>query len=258
VIKVPEGETLSVLVVDDEKPARSDIMRLLGAIEGFERVGEAGDGLEAVKAIKKLEPDIVLLDIQMPGLDGFQVLKKLSGFKSMPAIIFITAYDEYALEAFEVHAIDYILKPVEEKRLRRALGRAARILRGQQSPPDLNALLETINVGPQRLALRREDSHVMVDVSDILYATSIGGDVKVVTAKLEGTAGVRSLDELQRELPQKSFVRVHRAYLANINCIHEITPWFSGAYRLRMHDGKGPLIPLSRGYAKELRKILKW
>ncbi|MCK4349245.1 MAG: response regulator transcription factor [Candidatus Krumholzibacteria bacterium] len=255
---MPERETLGVLVVDDEKPARNDITRLLGAIEGFERVGEAGNGIEAVKSIKKIKPDIVLLDIQMPGLDGFQVLKKLAGIKEMPAVIFITAYDEYALEAFEVHAVDYILKPVEEKRLTRALDRAARILRGQQSPPDLGALLETINAGPERLALRREDSHVMVDVTDILYATSSGGEVKVITAEIEGTAGVRSLDELQAELPPRSFVRVHRSFLANISRIHEITPWFSGTYRLRMRDGRGPLIPLSRNYAKELRKILKW
>lgn len=257
-MQVPERETLRVLVVDDEKPARNDITRLLSAIDGFEKIGEAGNGLEAVKSIKKIKPDIVLLDIQMPGLDGFQVLKKVSGLKEMPAVIFITAYDEYALEAFEVHAIDYILKPVEEKRLKRALDRAARILQGQQSPPDLDALLETINAGPQRLALRRDDSHVMIDVTDILYATSSGGEVKVFTAEIEGVAGTRSLDELQRELPPKIFTRVHRAYLANINCIHEITPWFNGTYRLRMRDGKGPLIPLSRGYARELRKILKW
>jgi two-component system response regulator LytT len=205
-----------------------------------------------------MKPDIVLLDIQMPGLDGFQVLRRLSGMKKMPAVIFITAYDEYALEAFEVHAIDYILKPVEEKRLTRALGRAARMLGWQQSPPDLAALLEAIDAGPQRLALRKEDSHVMVDVTDILYAVSSGGEIKIVTAELEGAAGVRSLDELQRQLPQKSFVRVHRSYLANIGRIHEITPWFSGAYRLRMGSAKGPLIPLSRGYAKQLREILKW
>ncbi len=255
---MPDREMLRVLVVDDEKPARKDIARLLGAINGFESIGEAGDGFEAVKAIKSKKPDIILLDIQMPGLDGFQVLKKLSGHEHMPAVIFITAYDEYALEAFEVHAIDYILKPVEEKRLRKALDRAARILRGQQSPPDLAALLNTMNAAPQRLALRREDSHVMVDVSDILFAASSGGEIKVVTSDMEGEASARSLDELQRDLPPKIFVRVHRSYLANINRIHEITPWFSGSFRLRMGDGKGPMIPLSRGYAKQLRKILKW
>ena len=255
---MPENEALSVLIVDDERPARRDIARLLGAIDGFASIGEAKDGLEAVKAISKQKPDIVLLDIQMPGLDGFQVLRKLSDSENVPAIIFVTAYDEYALEAFEVHAIDYILKPIEEKRLRRALERAARILQGQQSPPDLTSLLETMNAAPQRLALRRDDSHVMVDVSDLLYATSIGGEIKVLTAELEGEAAARSLDELQRELPPKIFVRVHRSYLANINHIHEISPWFSGSFKLRMGDGKGPLVPLSRGYAKQLRKILKF
>lgn len=98
----------------------------------------------------------------------------------------------------------------------------------------------------------------MVDVSDILFAASSGGEIKVVTSDMEGEASARSLDELQRGLPPKIFVRVHRSYLANINRIHEITPWFSGSFRLRMGNGKGPMIPLSRGYAKQLRKILKW
>lgn len=255
---MPEQEPLRVLIVDDEKPARDDIARMLGAIDGVEIVGEAGDGLAAVKAVKKRSPDVLLLDIQMPGLDGFQVLQRLAGVEHMPAVIFVTAYDKYALKAFEVHAVDYVLKPVDEERLARALERACRIHRGQERRPDLNAILETIGAAPRRLALRRGDSLVMVDVTDIVYATSSGGEVRVVTKDWEGTSTFRSLDELQRELPSSAFTRVHRAYLANIDHIHEIKPWFSGSYKLRMCGERGPVIPLSRGYAKDVRKVLKW
>jgi DNA-binding LytR/AlgR family response regulator len=173
-------------------------------------------------------------------------------------VIFVTAYDTYAIKAFEVHAADYILKPVDEKRLEQAIDRAARIRRGLEKRPDLDALLEKLGAQPRRLALRRNDTLVMVDVDEILFATSSGGEIKIVTKELEGAANFRSLDELQRELPPTLFVRVHRSYVANIRKIHEIRPWFSGSYQMRMSHGEGPVIPLSRGYAKGLRKILKW
>jgi DNA-binding LytR/AlgR family response regulator len=255
---VRESGRLRVLIVDDEKPARNDIARILRKIKSVEIAGEAGDGLEAVRAIENLRPDILLLDIRMPGLDGFQVVEKISGIEEAPAVIFVTAYDTHALKAFEVHAADYILKPVDEKRLAEAIERAARIRRGLEKRPDLDALLEALGDAPRRFALRKNDSLVMVDVEDILYATSSGGEIKIVTKELEGAASCRSLDELQRELPPSVFVRVHRSYLANIKQIHEIKPWFSGSYQMRMSHGKGPVIPLSRGYAKNLRKILKW
>ncbi len=253
-----EDVRLGVLIVDDEKPARDDIARMLDKMEGVEIVGEAGDGVEAVREIERLAPDILLLDIRMPGLDGFQVVEKLSGLDETPAVIFVTAFDTYALKAFEVHAADYILKPVDEKRLAEAIDRAARVRRGLETGPDLAALVEAFGDGPRRLALRKNDSVVMVDIDDVLYATSSGGEVKIVTKELEGAASCRSLDELHRELPPSLFVRVHRSYIANIKQIHEIRPWFSGSYQMRMANDKGPVIPLSRGYAKDLRKILKW
>jgi two-component system response regulator LytT len=253
-----DGGRFSVLIVDDEKPARNDIARMLDKMENVEIVGEAVDGLEAVDKIEGLAPDILLLDIRMPGLDGFQVIEKLSGLEESPAVIFVTAFDTYALRAFEVHAADYILKPVDEKRLAEAIDRAARIRRGLEKRPDLAALIETLGGEPRRLALRKNDSLVMVDIDDVLYATSSGGEVKIVTKELEGAANYRSLDDLHRELPSSVFVRVHRSYIANIKQIHEIRPWFSGSYQMRMSHGKGPVIPLSRGYAKNLRKILKW
>lgn len=255
---MPEKERLRVLIADDEAPARRDLKRLLGKIDGVEIAGEAADGPDAVKLIRKLIPDAVLLDIQMPGLDGFQVVARLAGIDRMPAIVFVTAYDQHAIRAFEVHAADYILKPVEEKRLAQAIDRARRVRGGAESGPDLAALLETVGALAKRIAVRQGESLVMVDVDDILYATVEGGAVKVVARGVEGGVAFRSLEELERELGGRQFVRVHKSYLANVSRIHEVTPWFSGSYQLRMDGKGGPVIPLSRAQAKELRKILKW
>jgi two-component system response regulator LytT len=253
-----EMPRLRLLIVDDESPARRDLKRICAKLEGIEIVGEGSEGLEAVKLIKKLSPDVVLLDIQMPGLDGFQVLSRIAGSQNEPSIIFITAYDQYAIKAFEVHAVDYILKPVEEKRLVQAIERARRVRKGSEPKPDLAALLSTVGASPKRLAVRQGEALVMVDVGDILYATVSEGSIKVVARTLEGTVGFRSLDELERELGSSQFMRVHKSYLANVNRIYEITPWFSGSYKLRMEGKDGPVIPLSRAQARELRKLIKW
>jgi two-component system response regulator LytT len=253
-----EKDVLRILVVDDEAPARRDLKRILGKLAGVVIAGEAGDGHEAVKSIRKLRPDVVLLDIQMPGLDGFQVVGRIAGMEREPSVIFITAYDEYALRAFDVHAIDYVLKPVEEKRLAQAIARARRIRTGAEAGPDLAALLGAVGAAPKRIAVRQGESLVMVDVNDILYATVDGGSIKVVAREVEGSVAFRSLDELGRELGPGRFMRVHKSYLANVGRIYEITPWFGGSYKLRMDAKGGPEIPLSRAQAKELRKILRW
>ena len=253
-----QKDRLRILIVDDEAPARKDLRRICGKLGGIEVVGEAGDGPDAVKLARKLAPDAVLLDIQMPGLDGFQVVARLADMEPVPSIIFVTAYDEYAIRAFEVHAVDYILKPVEEKRLAQAIERAGRIRGGAEAGPDLKALLDAVGASPKRLAVRQGESLVMVDVNDILYATVAEGSIKVVAREVEGSVAFRSLDELEKELKGRPFARVHKSYVANINRIFEITPWFSGSYQLRMEGKGGPVIPLSRAHARELRKLLKW
>ncbi len=249
---------LRVLIADDEKPARRDIRRMLGSIGGVEVVGEAADGPETVELIREIRPDLVLLDIQMPGLDGFQVLGKLEGAGPMPSVVFITAYDEHALRAFEISAVDYILKPVDEKRLARAIEGVRRMRNGIEERPGIEELLEKAGILSGRIALRNGESLVMVDTDDILYATVSQGEVTVVTRDCEGSANCRSLDELQRELPGERFMRVHRSYIANLRQVHEITPRFSGSYRLRMGGSEGPVIPVSRAQAKKLRRRLKW
>jgi two-component system response regulator LytT len=253
-----DKDRLRILIVDDESPARKDLKRIIGKLDGLEVVGEASEGLEAVRLAQKLQPDAILLDIQMPGLDGFQVVSRLNDMERAPSIIFVTAYDEYAIRAFEVHAADYILKPVEERRLAQAIDRARRIRGGAESGPDLKALLSAVGASPKRLAVRRGEALVMIDVDDILYATVSEGSIKIVARGLEGAVSFRSLDELEREINSSRFLRVHKSYLANVSRIHEIMPWFGGTYKLRMEGKEGPVIPLSRAHARELRTLIKW
>ncbi len=250
------SETLKVLIVDDEKPARRDLARILGKIGGFEKSGEAANGIKAVEMIRDSQPDIVLLDIQMPGLDGFQVLGRLGETGDIPPVIFVTAYDQYAIRAFNVHAVDYILKPVDEERLREALGRAAARVRGAVPRQDLDELLRSVGALAQRVPVRRGAGVVMVDVQEILYAGVSDGEVSIVAGDLEGTSARRSLDELQAELPAGMFMRVHRAYLANIYRIREIIPWENNSFRIRMGSDDGPVIPVSRANARELKRRL--
>jgi two-component system response regulator LytT len=250
------SEDLKVMIVDDEKPARRDLSRMLGKIDGFSKAGEAGDGLEAVEKIRETGPDIVLLDIQMPGLDGFQVLSRLAGEGGLPPVIFVTAYDRYAIRAFEVHAVDYILKPVDEERLREALGRARAVAGGSAPRQDLDELLRSVGALSRRVPVRRGTGTVMIDVQEILYASVSGGEVTIITGDLEGASSRRSLDELQSELPEGIFMRVHRAYLANVYRIREIIPWENNSFRIRMGGDDGPVIPVSRSNARELKRRL--
>lgn len=253
-----ENESLRVLIVDDEAPARRDIRRMLNKMSRIHIAGEAPDGLAAVEMIEKTHPDVVLLDIQMPGLDGFQVIEKLEHLEEKPAVIFITAYDQYAVRAFEVHAVDYLLKPVEEERLVEAIERMRRIVQGLERRSDLESLLRTISGGPKRIPVRKDTGHVMVSEDDILYAALAAGDVVVVTGEMEGATNFRSLEKLMQELTPGKFVRAHRSHIVNLQKIHEITPHLGGSYRLRLGGADGPVIPLSRAQARELRKLLKW
>ncbi|MBN1163783.1 MAG: response regulator transcription factor [Candidatus Krumholzibacteriota bacterium] len=251
-------ESFTILIVDDEAPARRDIRRMLGKIKGIKIAGEGKDGLEAVKLIRKLRPDLVLLDIQMPGLDGFQVVKEFINDRDIPAVIFITAYDQYALQAFEVHAVDYLLKPVDEKRLYESINRIMTRKNDRTRAPELEMFLHSMGVVSSRLALRRGQNLIMIDVDDIVFATVSEGEVTVVTSTLQGVPRFRSLDELKEHLPANLFLKVHRSYLANLKKISEIVNDANGNYQLRMEDKGGSVIPLSRLQARKLRKILKW
>jgi two-component system, LytTR family, response regulator LytT len=253
--------SLRALVVDDEQLARDELCFQLGRLEGVEIVGQAENGVDALDAVERLRPDVVFLDIQMPGLSGFEVARRIAAAGAPTHIVFVTAFDQYALEAFEVNAIDYVLKPTEPGRLEQAIGRVRRRL---DAGGPLNEHLEKIVklVGDRhqwrgQVALKVGERVLLVQADDIIFASLNGDTISIVTGQLAGTSNYRTLDELQARLDPDVFWRVHRSHLVNINKIKEIVPWFSRNYILRMRDGKGTEIPVSRSQTKRLREYLK-
>jgi two-component system response regulator LytT len=265
---------LRAIVVDDEQLARDELGYLLGQIGGIELIGQAGNGVEALSTIDRLHPDVVFLDVQMPGLNGFEVARRIVDGTTPSQIIFVTAYDQRAIEAFEVNAVDYLLKPVEQARLEMAVDRARRRIsldRVLERSPDAaerpgvnNAQLEKIvelvaerQSRRERLAIKVGERFMLVQADDVIYA-SLGDDgISVVTEHHAGISNYRTLDELQDRLDSNVFWRVHRSHLVNINKIKEIVPWFSRNYLLRMKDPKTTEIPVSRTQTRRLREYLK-
>lgn len=258
---------LRTLVVDDEQPAREEMCFLLGKISGVEIVGQASNGVEAVQLIEELEPALVLLDVQMPGLTGFEVARRLLQRGSHAHVVFVTAFDQYAIEAFSVNAVDYLLKPVEAVRLEQAVDRARRRISSDRTTQpaglteaDLDRLADRVarrSAHAQQVAVRAGDKFVLVSTEDIVYVSLVEDAITVVTNSLAGTSNYKTLDELQARLDPNVFWRVHRSHLVNINKIKEIVPWFSRNYVLRMKDAKGTEIPVSRTQTKRLRDHLK-
>jgi len=253
---------ISALIVDDEKPARDELIYLLKGFPEINVVGQAKNGLEAIQYIREHSPDLVFLDVQMPGLDGFEVIEKLVEKKvRLPQLIFATAYDHYAVQAFEVNAVDYLLKPFDKARLARALARSRKLLEARESPSDrIEALLQQLSERPRqptKLLLKAQQRLFLIDANEVVYATIADGVITIVTRELEGSSNYRTLEDLQATLDPDLFWRVHRSYLVNISRIREIVPWFKSSYRLRMDDKKGTSIPVSRAQTPRLRKLLK-
>ena len=260
---------LRAVLVDDEQLARDELGYLLGRIGGVEVVGQAGDGLEALATIERVQPDVVFLDVQMPGLNGFEVARRMLDGGSGSHIIFVTAYDQRAIEAFEVNAVDYLLKPVDPARLETAVGRARRrILSDMRLEPSadggisgqLEKIVELVAERQQRrerLAIKVGERFLLVQAEEIVYASLADDTITVVTNQHTGTSNYRTLDELQTRLDPGVFWRVHRSHLVNINKIREIVPWFSRNYLLRMKDEKSTEIPVSRTQTRRLRDYLK-
>jgi len=252
--------------VDDEPLARLGLRRLLEPLPGVEVAGECATGAEAVSAIVERRPDLVFLDVQMPGLTGFEVARRLlENGEESPALIFVTAFDQHAIEAFEVNAVDYLLKPVDASRLEQALQRARRRLSaGRPDSAPLNDQLERIvkmmagrQVRRDQVAVKVGVRFLLVQADDIIYASVADESINIVTGHVAGTSNYRTLDDLQGRLDPEVFWRVHRSHLVNINKIKEIVPWFSRNYILRMKDAKSTEIPVSRSQTKRLREYLK-
>jgi len=255
------------VLVDDEQLARDELGYLLGQLGGVEVIGQAGNGVEAISTIDRLRPDVVFLDVQMPGLTGFEVARRLLDTRASSQIIFVTAYDQHAIEAFEVNAVDYLLKPVEQGRLEVAVDRARRRIDsdrqaepGVKNAAELEKIIQLVaerQSRRERLAIKVGERFLLVQADDIIYASLADEGISVVTSQHAGTSNYRTLDELHERLDPTVFWRVHRAHLVNINKIKEIVPWFSRNYILRMKDEKSTEIPVSRMQTRRLREYLK-
>ena len=257
---------MRVVVVDDEQLARDELCFQLEQVGNTEVVAQAGNGIEALAAVERHEPDLVFLDVQMPGLTGFEVARRLlENGEESPALIFVTAFDQHAIEAFEVNAVDYLLKPVDASRLEQALQRARRRLSsGRPDSAPLNDQLERIvkmmagrQIRRDQVAVKVGERFLLVQADDIIFASLADESINIVTGHVAGTSNYRTLDDLQARLDPEVFWRVHRSHLVNINKIKEIVPWFSRNYILRMKDAKGTEIPVSRSQTKRLREYLK-
>ncbi|HYL10092.1 MAG TPA: LytTR family DNA-binding domain-containing protein [Candidatus Acidoferrales bacterium] len=255
---------IQTLIVDDEKPARDELAYLLKAFPDINLVGQGRNGVEAIALIKEHTPDLVFLDVQMPGLNGLGVIKKLVDRKlKVPHIIFATAYDNYAVHAFEVNAVDYVLKPFDKGRISKAIQRAKKMLEANSSPAErlesLVSQLGTAAKAPQhvKLLVKSQQRLLLVDSSDVFFASIADGLISVVAREAEGSSNYRTLEELQAALDSDIFWRPHRSYLVNINHIKEVVPWFKSSYMLKMNDKKATEIPVSRAQTKRLRELFK-
>jgi two-component system LytT family response regulator/two-component system response regulator LytT len=260
--------TLRTIVVDDEQLAREELCFLLERKGGVEIVGQAANGVDGLRLVGEHRPDLLLLDVQMPGLNGFEVAHRLMDASVLPNLVFVTAYDQYALDAFKVNAVDYLLKPVDAGRLDDTLERVRRKVETDLRAKDavgrdeLERMLRAVADKPKeprqdQFAIRTGERFLLVTADEIVHASMVDESIVVVTNAVSGTSNYRTLDELSARLDPSVFWRVHRSHLVNITKIKEIVPWFSRNYILKMRDPKATEIPVSRAQTRRLRDYLK-
>jgi two-component system, LytTR family, response regulator LytT len=255
---------LNTIIVDDERPAREELAFLLKGFPEINVIGQGKNGVEAVALIKEHAPDLVFLDVQMPGLDGFGVLKKLVERKlKVPHVVFATAFDHYAVQAFDVNAVDYVLKPFDKGRIAKAIARARKMLDAQTSTTDrLEQLVNQLGSAkqaaqPVKLLVQSQQRLLLVNAEDMLFATIESGSVSVIARDTEGRSNYHTLEELHAALDSDTFWRPHRSYLVNVHHIKEVIPWFKSSYILKMSDKKRTEIPVSRGQMNRLHELFK-
>ena len=279
---------LTALIIDDEALARQELQYLLEAAGDINVLAQGSNGIEAVSLIRTHHPDVIFLDVRMPGLDGFAVLKKVFSLEKkfrMPQVVFATAFDQYAVRAFEVNAVDYLLKPFDNKRLLKTLEKVrARIAAGENTEASvspatsdfgsiasakLDALLRMVEeqahgsgshatATPGRsgkVVVRAQSRLLLADQKDVCFAAIEEGRISVVTRNVEGDSNCRTLEELQEQLDPEQFWRAHRSFVVNIHHIREVVPWFKSSYQLRMDDRKQTEVPVSRSQTKRLREL---
>jgi two-component system LytT family response regulator/two-component system response regulator LytT len=275
--------SISALIIDDEQLARDELKYLLDQVGGVDVVAQGTNGIEAVDLIEEHHPDLVFLDVQMPGLDGFAVIQRLmernrqkagvdngKDAEPLPQIVFATAYDQYAVRAFDVNAVDYLLKPFDRTRVLQAVDRVRSRMAGGASgavgalpESQIDALLKLLNrpqgaartPQPARLIVQAQSRLLLVDQAEICYAAIDEGVIRIVTQTFEGHSKCRTLEELLELLDPALFWRAHRGFVVNINHIREVVPWFKSSYQLRMNDKRQTEIPVSRAQTKRLREL---
>ena len=280
--------SISALIIDDEQLARDELKYLLDSVGGVDVVAQGENGIEAVDLIEEHHPDLVFLDVQMPGQDGFAVIQRVidrnraraakpAGLDDdaphLPQFVFATAYDQYAVRAFDVNAVDYLLKPFDRARVVAAVDRVrARLAsstagdsqtEAQPLESQLDALLRLLNrsqgadrtLPPAKLIVQAQSRLLLVDQAEICFAAIDEGIIRVVTRSFEGQSKCRTLEELLELLDPKRFWRAHRGFVVNIDQIREVMPWFKSSYQLRMNDKQQTEIPVSRAQTKRLREL---
>jgi two-component system LytT family response regulator len=246
------------LIVDDEPLARAHLRTLLRERGDVDVIGESGDGRSAIDQIRRLTPDLVLLDIQMPELDGLEVIREVGPTK-MPAVVFVTAYDEHALAAFEVHAFDYILKPVSRQRFTHAIDRVVGLIRADAPASDqpLTALIEAMRserTALDRIAVKADGRVLFVRVGEIDWIEADDDLVRIHSGKVVHTHR-STLTHLEERLPASKFLRVHRSTLVNVDRIREIQPWFQGDWVLILNDGTR--VHSGKSYRAKVREYIE-
>ncbi|PLW76868.1 LytR/AlgR family response regulator transcription factor [Cohaesibacter celericrescens] len=253
------------LIVDDEAPARDELKFLLSSHALIDVIGEAGSAAQAIDLCQQSKPDLVFLDIQMPGQDGFDVIRTLADcLPSPPLFVFITAYDSYAVKAFEASAVDYILKPVSQSRLATTIDRAVKLLHERQMPlqQQIESLLSQVTdkrptPKPSRVSVEKNGRIRLIDPAEIIYCAY--EDNRIMAYRFDSVLpiyGIASMDRMEEHLANSGFFRAHRATLVNLNAIREFSPWFNGKYSLVMNDQTGSELTVSRSRVKEFKDQL--
>lgn len=245
---------LKCIIVDDEKLARDLLVEYLSQYNDIEVVATCKNGTEAVQEIEDKKPDLLFLDVHMPGINGFEVLENVTHH---PRVIFTTAYDKYAVKAFEQNAVDYLLKPIEEERFQQAIEKVMEVISGPK--PDLTALLKDFaEMSPQRhsdsLFVQKSDKFYRISAADVLYLEA-SGDYTIISTGQEQYVSSNGISKLEEKLDPQFFIRIHRSTIINQNHLREIEKHFNGGLIVKMDNGKS--FPVSRSYVKKIReKIL--
>jgi two-component system LytT family response regulator/two-component system response regulator LytT len=249
----------TAVVVDDEPLARDELKYLLSVYPECRVVGEAEDAQEALKLVAELQPDVVFLDIQMRGMSGCEAARQMLAFPHPPLVIFATAYNEYAVRAFELGAVDYLLKPFEDERLAKTIERIEKLKRHSgdwaQAVERVAGLLETRKPRVRKLPVEKNGEIKLLDYQDVVFGRAKDGGVQIFTAS-ETYTYTGSMTELECRLSSEGFLRVHKSFLVNLNRVEGVLPWFKGTYWLVMNDPKRTQVPVSKSQVKELKSML--